>query len=119
LDNTVGVRETAVTDARVFWVAFNDVDACDDGVNWIGAAGQKAKRFFDACTIAPILEAVPVARGNDDRPRRAILDGGRLGQDPIAGQTRPNTRNRTSPDEVSPSDTSHRVSSSSEPAPHT
>jgi hypothetical protein len=76
LDHTVGVRETAVTDARVLWIAFNDVDACDDGVKWIGAADQKAKRLFDACAIAPILVAVPVAGCDDDRPRRAIPDGG-------------------------------------------
>jgi hypothetical protein len=76
LDNAVGVWETPVTNTRVFWVAFNDGDACDDGVKRIGAADQKAKRLFDACTITSILEAVPVARCDDDRPGRVTLDGG-------------------------------------------
>jgi hypothetical protein len=76
LDNTVGVRETPVTNARVFRVALNDVDACDDGVKRIGAADQKAKRLFDARTSAPIFEVVPVARCDDDRPHSVALDGG-------------------------------------------
>jgi hypothetical protein len=116
LDDTVGVRETPVTNARVFRVALDDVDACDDGVKRIGGADQKAKRLFDARTSAPISEAVPVVRCDDDRLHSAALDGGWLGQEPIAGQTRSNTRKRTGSNEVSPTDTSHPISSSSKRA---
>jgi hypothetical protein len=92
LDHAIGVREPPVPDARVFRVTFNDVDARDDGVKRIGAADQKAKRLFDARPIAPVFEAVPVAGCDDDRLQRVGLDGGRLGEEPITGQTRSNTR---------------------------
>jgi hypothetical protein len=66
LHDTVSVRQTPKADARVFRIPFHDIDACDHGVERVGAADEQSKGLFDARSITAVLEPVPVARRNDD-----------------------------------------------------
>src|SRR5437763_554846 len=75
LNDPVGVRQAAITDAVVFWIALYDVHACNEGVEHVGAARQKSKGFFNAGRRASVLEAVAVARRDDDRPHASTDHG--------------------------------------------
>src|SRR4029450_9978873 len=108
LDDSVGVRQASIANARVFGVPFDDVHAGDHGIKRIGAAIQQSKRLFDARPIAAVLESVTVAGCDDHRPYRVALDRRSLGKDTLASETNGNARESTGANEVSPTDISHR-----------
>src|SRR6476620_10798485 len=108
LDDSVGVRQASVADARVLGVPFDDIDAGDDSIERIGAGNQQPKRLFDTGALAAVLEPVAVARSDDDWSCRIDLDRGCLGVDALASQTCSNAGESTCANEVSPTDISHR-----------
>jgi hypothetical protein len=69
LHDPVGIRKAAEPYTRIFGIQFDYIDACYQGVEYVRATCETAKRFFNAGNVAPILETVAIARGNDDRSR--------------------------------------------------
>ena len=80
LDDTLRVRQTAVTDARVRRIELDDVDAGDERVEDVPAGGHRRKREFDGRLRAAVLEAVAVCGRNDDRLDAARADSWSLGK---------------------------------------
>ena len=60
LDDAVSVRQAPETDARIFRIAFDDIDACNHGIERVGSADEQPKGLLDAGSIATVLELVPV-----------------------------------------------------------
>ena len=67
LHDTLGVGQPAVADARVLGIEFDDVDAGDEGLEHVAAAGHQPEGAGDAGLLAVVRVLVAVGRRDDDR----------------------------------------------------
>ena len=77
LDDAVGIGQAAVADARVLGIELDDVDAGDERVEHVAAAGDQPEGAGDAGLLAVVRVLVAVGRRDDDRPGPGLQDGRR------------------------------------------